>query len=106
MSSSEQKRAAFAALHATGCFVIPNPWDVGSARYLAGLGFLALATTSSGFAWSRGRADNAVPMDEALAHFEEVAAAVAVPINADCEGGFASEPAARGRNGPRAEVPG
>src|SRR5439155_8207236 len=93
MSSSEQKRAAFAALHATGCFVIPNPWDAGSARYLAGLGFKALATTSSGFAWSKGRADNGVSLDEALAHFREVAASVEIPVNADFEGGFAVEPA-------------
>src|SRR5438093_11696037 len=106
MLDPDPKRRTFRRLHESGCFVIPNPWDVGSARYLAGLGFLALATTSSGFAWSRGRADNAVPMDEALAHFEEVAAAVAVPVNADFEGGLAIEPAARGRNGPRAEVPG
>jgi len=92
MSSSEQKRAAFAALHATGCFVIPNPWDVGSARYLAGLGFKALATTSSGFAWSKGCADNGVSLEQALAHFAEIAASVDVPINADFEAGFAIAP--------------
>jgi 2-methylisocitrate lyase-like PEP mutase family enzyme len=82
----------FHRLHASGCFVIPNPWDVGSARALTRLGFRALATTSSGFAWSLGRRDNHVSLDEALAHFRSVAAAVAVPVNADFEGGFAIEP--------------
>jgi len=84
----------FRRLHESGCFVLPNPWDRGSARVLAGLGFPALATTSSGFAWSRGVPDNHVTLDEALAHFEEVAAAVAVPVNGDFEGGFAAEPSA------------
>ena len=102
MPGPAEKRASFHRLHESGCFVIPNPWDVGGARYLADLGFQALATTSSGFAWSRGRADNTVPVDEALAHFEEVAASVAVPINADFEGGFAKEPAEVGRNVRRA----
>jgi methylisocitrate lyase len=73
--------------------VLPNPWDVGSARALARLGFRALATTSSGFAWSLGRADNHVTLEEALAHFRAIAAAVEVPVNADFEGGFAVEPA-------------
>lgn len=82
----------FRRLHASGCFVIPNPWDAGSARALAALGFPALATTSSGFAWTLGRRDNAVTLDEALGHFRTVAAAVDVPINADFEGGFAREP--------------
>jgi methylisocitrate lyase len=93
MSATKQKRDTFRRLHDSGCFVIPNPWDVGSARYLAGLGFPALATTSSGFAWTRGRADNAVPLDEALDHFAELAASVDVPVNADFEGGFAVDPA-------------
>ena len=92
MPGVDQKRDAFRRLHQSGCFVIPNPWDIGSARYLAGLGFKALATTSAGFAWSRGRADNAVSIEEALAHFAEIAASVDVPINADFEGGFATEP--------------
>jgi 2-methylisocitrate lyase-like PEP mutase family enzyme len=82
----------FWQLHESGCFVIPNPWDVGSARLLAQLGFKALATTSSGFAWSLGRQDNHVTLDEALAHFRSIAASVAVPVNADFEGGFAVEP--------------
>jgi methylisocitrate lyase len=71
---------------------MPNPWDVGSARYLEKLGFRALATTSSGFAWSLGRPDNALTLDEALAHLRAVAAGVDLPINADFEGGFAIEP--------------
>jgi 2-methylisocitrate lyase-like PEP mutase family enzyme len=88
----DAKRATFRELHRSGCFVIPNPWDPGSARYLASLGFKALATTSSGFAWSRGRKDNAVPIDEALDHFADLAAHVDLPINADFEAGFAVEP--------------
>lgn len=83
----------FRALHQSGCFVIPNPWDVGSARLLAQMGFPALATTSSGFAWSLGRADNHVSLDEALAHFRAVSAAVDVPVSGDFEGGFATAPA-------------
>jgi 2-methylisocitrate lyase-like PEP mutase family enzyme len=83
----------FRQLHESGCFVIPNPWDLGSARLLVGLGFKALATTSSGFAWSTGRPDNHVPLEEALAHFRSIAEGVAVPVNGDFEGGFAVEPA-------------
>jgi 2-methylisocitrate lyase-like PEP mutase family enzyme len=82
----------FRELHASGCFVIPNPWDPGSARTLAGLGFRALATTSSGFAWSLGRADNHVTLAEALAHFRAISSSVEIPVNADFEGGFAVEP--------------
>lgn len=78
--------------------MIPNPWDPGSARLLAGLGFPALATTSSGFAWSLGRADNHVSLEEALAHLRAMTDAVAIPINADFEGGFAIEPAAVAAN--------
>ena len=87
------KRRAFAALHQSGCFVIPNPWDAGSARYLQSLGFKALATTSSGFAWSRARADNSITRDMALAHLHEMVAAVDLPINADFESGFAPDAA-------------
>src|SRR4030095_1378961 len=83
----------FRRLHEKGCSAIPNPWDVASARVLVQLGFPALATTSSGFAWSLGRADNHVTLDEALAPFRAVADAVEVPVNADFEGGFADEPA-------------
>jgi 2-methylisocitrate lyase-like PEP mutase family enzyme len=86
----------FHQLHAAGCFVIPNPWDVGSARVLAQLGFPALATTSSGFAWSLGRPDNGVSLEEALAHMRAVAESVDVPVSADFEGGFATEPGAVG----------
>ena len=93
---------AFAQLHTAGCFVIPNPWDAGSARVLADLGFKALATTSSGFAWSLGRADNHITIDQALAHFSAIAQAVDVPVNGDFEGGFAVEPEAVAANIARA----
>jgi 2-methylisocitrate lyase-like PEP mutase family enzyme len=83
---------AFRRLHQSGCFVIPNPWDAGSARMLASLGFPALATTSSGIAWSLGLPDNHVSLADALAHIRTIAAAVDVPVNADFEGGFATEP--------------
>jgi 2-methylisocitrate lyase-like PEP mutase family enzyme len=92
MTPAADRRLVFHRLHQSGCFVIPNPWDVGSARLLAQLGFPALATTSSGFAWSQGRADNHVSLDEALAHIRSIATAVEVPVNADFEGGFAIEP--------------
>src|SRR5687767_2484291 len=88
----------FRELHESGCFVIPNPWDRGSARVLEQLGFPALATTSSGFAWSQGRADGHVSLADALAHFEAIAASVGVPVNGDFEGGFAIEPAAVAAN--------
>lgn len=87
------KRRAFHALHASGCFVIPNPWDVGSALYLQHLGFKALATTSSGFAWSQGHADNGVTRDAVLAHLATLVAATDVPLNADFESGFAHDAA-------------
>ena len=82
------KRQTFHALHRSGCFIIPNPWDVGSARYLQGLGFPALATTSSGYAWSQGHPDNGVTRDAVLAHLREIVAATDVPVNADFESGF------------------
>ena len=91
--SIADKRRTFRNLHASGCFVIPNPWDLGSARYLQGLGFKALATTSSGFAWSQGHADNAITRDMALAHLREMVAATDVPVNADFESGFARDAA-------------
>ena len=87
------KRRTFRRLHEDGCFVIPNPWDVGSARILQGLGFAALATTSSGFAWSRGHPDNGVTRDQALAHLHEIVEATDVPVNADFERGFAVDAA-------------
>ena len=79
-------------LHESGCFVIPNPWDVGSAKVLEQLGFQALATTSAGFAWSIGRPDNGVTLDEALAHYTAIAAAVKIPVSADFERAFATDP--------------
>jgi 2-methylisocitrate lyase-like PEP mutase family enzyme len=87
-----RKRATFRALHEQGCFVIPNPWDVGTARMLQGMGFLALATTSSGYAWSQGRPDNAVTREQVLEHLRAMVAATELPINADFEGGFADTP--------------
>ena len=98
MPTPSEKRASFRKLHASGCFVIPNPWDVGSARYLQSLGFKALASTSSGFAWSQAMADNAITRDMALAHFAAMAEATDVPLNADFEGGFADDPQAVAEN--------
>jgi 2-methylisocitrate lyase-like PEP mutase family enzyme len=82
----------FRELHQSGCFVIPNPWDLGSARLLGQLGFPALATTSSGFAWSLGRPDNGVSLEQTLAHLRLISQGVGVPVNADFEGGFAIDP--------------
>jgi 2-methylisocitrate lyase-like PEP mutase family enzyme len=90
--SAADKRRTFRKLHESGCFVIPNPWTVGSARYLQGLGFKALATTSSGYAHSQGFADGDVTRDQMLAHCRELAAATSLPLNADFEGGYADEP--------------
>lgn len=87
------KRRAFRRLHDSGLFVIPNPWDPGSARMLQGLGFKALASTSSGFAWSRGHPDNRITLEMSLAHLRELVDATDVPINADFENGFAHDPA-------------
>jgi methylisocitrate lyase len=91
MANLNERIETFHQLHAAGCFVIPNPWDLGSATLLVQLGFKALATTSSGFAWSTGRRDKAVPLDDVLHHLRQVAAAVDVPVSADFEGGFALE---------------
>jgi 2-methylisocitrate lyase-like PEP mutase family enzyme len=98
MTTAVDRCAVFRELHKSGCFVIPNPWDVGSARVLVQLGFQALATTSSGSAWSRGRADNHLSLEDALGHIQSIAESVDVPVNADFEGGFAIEPAAVARN--------
>ncbi|HUP10492.1 MAG TPA: isocitrate lyase/phosphoenolpyruvate mutase family protein [Caldimonas sp.] len=87
----QEKRAAFRALHAQGCFVIPNPWDVGSARVLEGLGFQALATTSSGHAWSQGRADGTASRDVVLEHLRTIVDATDLPVNADFESGYAAD---------------
>jgi 2-methylisocitrate lyase-like PEP mutase family enzyme len=91
--SIADKRRTFHRLHETGCFVLPNPWDVGSARYLQGLGFKALATTSSGFAWSHGHRDGAMSRDRVLDHLTEMVEATNLPINADFESGFAPDAA-------------
>ncbi len=90
-SSAADKRKVFRTLHDSGCFVIPNLWNVGTARYLQGLGFKALATTSSGFAHAQGFADGALSRDAVLAHFRELAAATDVPLNADFEDGLADD---------------
>ncbi len=87
------RRAAFRRLHQAGCFVLPNPWDAGSARYLRSLGFQALATTSAGFAFSRGRPDGGVPRHEVLGHLKDVVEATELPVNADFESGFAADAA-------------
>jgi 2-methylisocitrate lyase-like PEP mutase family enzyme len=98
MNQSTDQRIVFRRLHENGCFVMPNPWDVGSARVLEQLGFPALATTSSGFAWSLGRRDNSVSRNETIAHLRAMAEAVDVPVNADFEDGFASQPSDVARN--------
>jgi 2-methylisocitrate lyase-like PEP mutase family enzyme len=88
----QEKRANFRDLHQQGCFVLPNPWDVGSARLLQHLGFSALASTSTGYAWTVGRPDYAVGLSDVLGHLSALCAAVDIPVNADFESGFASEP--------------
>jgi 2-methylisocitrate lyase-like PEP mutase family enzyme len=92
MPSAAEKRKTYRKLHESGCFVIPNPWDIGSARYLQHLGFKALASTSAGYAFAQGLPDNGVGRDMMLGHLRELAAATDVPINADFEGGYAREP--------------
>jgi methylisocitrate lyase len=84
--------AGFRRLHESGCFVMPNPWDIGSARLLVGLGFPAIASTSAGLAWSVGRRDNEISLEVSLAHLRAIAGCVDVPVNADFEDGFAREP--------------
>src|SRR5436190_2904903 len=92
MTSSQTSLAAkFRALHESGCFVLPNPWDIGTAIYLEHLGFKGLATTSAGFAFSRGKPDGSVPRDEMLAHIREIVEATALPVNADFLSGYADE---------------
>jgi 2-methylisocitrate lyase-like PEP mutase family enzyme len=90
--TSDDKRAAFRKMHESGCFVIPNPFDVGTAKALQHLGFKAIASTSAGFAWSIGKADNRVTLDDVCDHLALLCAAVDLPVNADFEGGFADEP--------------
>ena len=90
--STADKRLRFHELHRSGCFVIPNPWDAGSARYLQAMGFKALATTSSGFAWSQGGVDGGMARDAVLAHLRAMVDATDLPINADFESGYARDP--------------
>jgi len=101
-ADTAEKRRRFHELHESGCFLMPNPWDVGSALALQNLGFVALASTSAGMGWSLGRADNHTPLDEVLGHLAALAAAIDVPLNADFENGFADEPAAVAANVARA----
>ncbi|MBR0692602.1 oxaloacetate decarboxylase [Bradyrhizobium lablabi] len=91
-ATTADKRIAFKKMHESGCFILPNPFDVGSARALQHLGFKALASTSAGFAWTIGKADNRVTVDDVCNHLTALCAAVDVPVNADFEGGFAIEP--------------
>ena len=91
-ATTAEKRTIFRKMHESGCFVLPNPWDVGSARALQHLGFKAIASTSAGFAWSIGKADNRVTLEEVLQHLTMLCSAVDLPVNADFEGGFAHEP--------------
>src|SRR5947207_11301606 len=92
MKSAEQKRAEFRKLHESGCFALPNPWDIGTAKYLQHLGFKAIATTSAGFAFSCGLSDGSVKRDEMLAHIRELVEATDLPVNADFENGYADDP--------------
>ena len=92
MNAQDDRVAAFHRLHSSGCFVMPNPWDVGSARALEQSGFTALATTSVGLAWTLGRSDDEVTLDQTLEHLRVIAAAVDVPVNADFKAGFAVDP--------------
>src|SRR5262245_45541169 len=89
---SPDRRQVFRTLHENGCFVMPNPWDVGTARVLAQIGFPAIATTSAGMAWSLGRRDNGVSLAESVHHLKTIAQSVDVPVNADFENGFAIMP--------------
>jgi 2-methylisocitrate lyase-like PEP mutase family enzyme len=98
MTTQDDRVETFHRLHEAGCFVMPNPWDVGSALALEQLGFAALATTSAGYAWTLGRADDQVLLEQALEHLRVVAAAVRLPVNADFQGGFADDPEQVGAN--------
>src|SRR6266576_1485886 len=94
MKSTQQTSVAarFRKMHDSGCFVLPNPWDIGTTIYLENLGFEALATTSAGFAFSRGKRDGGIPRDEMLAHIREIVEATTLPVNADFLAGYADEP--------------
>ena len=92
MPTVADKRREFRRLHESGCFVLPNPWDIGTTRYLQSLGFKALATTSAGYAFARALPDGGVKRDDMIAHIAELSAAADVPCNADFEGGYADAP--------------
>src|SRR5207237_2984926 len=92
MPTIAERRQTFRGLHRSGCFAIPNPWDIGSARYLQHLGFKAIATTSAGFAFSRGLPDGAVGRDVMLEHIREIVETTDIPVNADFENGYADDP--------------
>src|SRR5262252_1656454 len=100
--TAADKRAAFRKMHEAGCFVLPNPFDVGSAKALQHLGFKAVASSSAGFAWTLGKADNRVTLEDVLAHLTAISAAVDIPVNADFEGGFAHDAEGVGANVARA----
>jgi 2-methylisocitrate lyase-like PEP mutase family enzyme len=106
MSVHDERVAEFHRLHSSGCFVMPNPWDVGSAVALEQMDFRALATTSAGFAWTLGRADKGVGLEETLEHLRAVVDAVSLPVNADFEGGYAVDPEQVGANVKRAVATG
>ena len=106
MRAYDERVAEFRRLHESGCFVMPNPWDLGSARVLEQMGFVALATTSAGFAWTLGRPDKGVGLDEMLDHLRAVADAVSLPVSADFEGGYAVDPDKVGGNVKRAAATG
>src|SRR6266478_3711987 len=97
-AQNESVAAKFRAMHESGCFVLPNPWDIGTTIYLENLGFEALATTSAGFAFSRGKRDGGVPRDEMLAHIGEIVEATTLPVNADFLAGYADEPEGVAKN--------
>jgi 2-methylisocitrate lyase-like PEP mutase family enzyme len=98
MNAHDDRIAEFHRLHSAGCFVMPNPWDAGTARALEQMGFKALATTSAGLAWTLGRADDQLTLDQTLGHLRDVVDAVNVPVNADFRGGFAVDPQEVGAN--------
>jgi 2-methylisocitrate lyase-like PEP mutase family enzyme len=106
MTVQDDRVDAFRELHVGGCFVMPNPWDAGSALALEQLGFKALATSSAGAAWTLGRADNQLLLEETLEHLRTVVGAVELPVNADFEGGFADEPEEVATNVKRAATTG
>ena len=106
MTLQDDRVEVFRGLHAGGCFVMPNPWDVGTALALEQVGFKALATTSAGYAWSVGRADNGLVLDQVLEHLRAIAEGVMLPVNADFEGGFADDPEQVAMNVKRAVLTG